>query len=51
MEKKLPYEMPSVEQIAVMTERGLAATLDPTGSKTDKVSEVDYNGSSSDFWN
>lgn len=50
MDKKLPYVMPSVEQLAVTTERGLAVS-DPAGSTTDTIDEVNYAGSSSDFWN
>lgn len=49
MDKKLPYVMPSVEQLAVTTERGLAVS-DPAGSTTDTVDEINYAGSSSDFW-
>lgn len=42
--------MPSVEQLTVTTERGLAVS-DQVGSTTDTIDEVDYAGSSSDFWN
>ena len=43
--------MPSGGRIAVWSEGGLGETMGPTGSTADTVSEVGYNGSSSDFWN
>ncbi len=50
MNRKLPYEAPSVEQFAVMAESGLALSQ-TSGSTTETVSETDYAGSATDFWN